>query len=299
MFEASVVIPVKNREKTVLRAIESVKNQRDVHLQIIVVDDGSTDNTVKNIQKQHPQIVIVHNKISQGAAKARNKGATMAKFDYICFLDSDDTWESDHITKSISFIIDNNCDGSFSQFNNIIGANFQAINFDKDKTLNILENILNETTFDCRTSTFVFKKEAFLDIKFDESLKKYQDWDIAFRFSKKYTFCLNRVNTVNLFMEEENRMSNSNNIEALKYFFNKHSNSISDNSKLIFLVKSLKYLQSNQLREKEIVRQLIRKIDSNLLNGRNKIIFFLVSYKILSPYHIYKLFKIYHSIYSI
>lgn len=92
----SVIIPSFNREKTIKRAVESVLNQTYLNLEIIVVDDCSTDKTVSIIQdlmKKDSRIQLLVNSANQGPNYTRNRGIRHAKGKYLILLDSDDDWE--------------------------------------------------------------------------------------------------------------------------------------------------------------------------------------------------------------
>lgn len=87
----SVIIPVYNCEKYINEAINSVLKQNYYPLEIIVVDDGSTDKTQEKIKEFGSQITYIYQK-NGGTAKARNNGIKNAKGDYFAFLDADDIW---------------------------------------------------------------------------------------------------------------------------------------------------------------------------------------------------------------
>jgi glycosyltransferase involved in cell wall biosynthesis len=98
LMNISVVIPMYNSEKTIIRSLESIRNQTafDLISEIIIVNDGSTDNSFKvakeyaNTHEEMPIIII--NKVNGGASAARNVGMKTAKCNYIALLDSDDEW---------------------------------------------------------------------------------------------------------------------------------------------------------------------------------------------------------------
>ena len=89
-MKISVVIPSYNRYTLLKRAIDSVLSQTDTVDEIIIVDDGSTDNTA-NIQKDFPQVKYIYQK-NRGVSAARNRGVEVASSEWIAFLDSDDIW---------------------------------------------------------------------------------------------------------------------------------------------------------------------------------------------------------------
>ena len=91
----SIIIPTYNREKYIARAVQSILRQTYDRYEIIIVDDGSTDNTPEIIQKlkeKESRIRYIKLEQNQGASHARNVGMQEAKYDYIAFLDSDDEW---------------------------------------------------------------------------------------------------------------------------------------------------------------------------------------------------------------
>ena len=91
MKKISVIIPVYNGEEYIKRCVDSVINQTYDNIQIIVINDGSIDNT-ENILKDYSNIVLV-NKENEGVSKARNTGLSLADGDYVYFCDADDFLE--------------------------------------------------------------------------------------------------------------------------------------------------------------------------------------------------------------
>ena len=87
----SVVVPTYNRASRLGETLRSVVNQTYQDFELIVVDDGSTDDTSKMIQS-FPDVRYVFIKENRGVSRARNEGLAYAKGRYICFLDSDDLW---------------------------------------------------------------------------------------------------------------------------------------------------------------------------------------------------------------
>ncbi|GKX31763.1 hypothetical protein SH1V18_42430 [Vallitalea longa] len=91
-MEFSVIIPLYNKENHVGRAIKSVINQTYKDFEIIVIDDGSTDNSAKEVIKIKDSRIRLIRQNNGGVSSARNKGIAEAKYDYIGFLDADDIW---------------------------------------------------------------------------------------------------------------------------------------------------------------------------------------------------------------
>lgn len=106
MIKFSIIIPVYNCEKYLDRCIDSIINQEYKNLEIIFVNDGSTDNSLKILKefaKKDKRIIIINQK-NQGALIARNKGIDIATGDYISFVDSDD-WISKNMYEKLYFYI--------------------------------------------------------------------------------------------------------------------------------------------------------------------------------------------------
>lgn len=100
MIKASVIIPVYNGEKFVENAIQSVQDQTLTPDEIIIVDDGSTDQTAQvltRISHRSPIPVRLAYQENRGPAAARNHGLQLAVGEFICFLDADDLWPPDRI----------------------------------------------------------------------------------------------------------------------------------------------------------------------------------------------------------
>ncbi|HBB32700.1 MAG TPA: hypothetical protein DDZ80_09135 [Cyanobacteria bacterium UBA8803] len=101
----SIIIVVKNGERYLARAIDSILNQTYKHYEIIVVDGQSTDNTEK-IAKSYPQVRYLCQK-SQGIANAYNMGIDASIGEFIAFLSHDDTWTPNKLSAQVNYLIDN------------------------------------------------------------------------------------------------------------------------------------------------------------------------------------------------
>lgn len=99
-MKITVILPVYNRANLVSRAIESVLNQSFHNFELIVVDDGSTDN-IDEVMKTFSDARIIYHKLDQngGVSKARNLGLGLSSGEAICFLDSDDEFKLDYLQK--------------------------------------------------------------------------------------------------------------------------------------------------------------------------------------------------------
>lgn len=106
----SIIIPAYNAEKYINQTINSIHKQTYTNYEIIVIDDASTDNTLKEVKK-YDDIIILQNERNMRQGAARNKGLELATGDYIFFLDADDTfYTNDVLEKLVNLIKKENAD---------------------------------------------------------------------------------------------------------------------------------------------------------------------------------------------
>lgn len=291
--KVSVIIPTKDRREALWRSLNSVVSQTLAPYEIIVVDDGSSFDISKELHAKFPNVKLFKNSFSQGGAAARNRGVMESNGDFIAFLDSDDEWLPKHLSDKIKLINENHADGAFGTFYLLKGTKEEAIAFNTVNAANknIGNAILDLHRFDARTSTFVFKKNAFEQIKFDEKLKKHQDWDLAINFDNKFKFILDKVPTVKIYVEHgEERMSQKLKHKSSFYFINKNREHIDADNIFMFCLKQIMRSQlvdeSNDTINKYL---LIAAPYFDQLSLRNKIIFKLLKSRLLNMGTIYKL----------
>ena len=108
--KVSIIIPTYNRAKLLSRAIKSVLDQTFKDFELIIVDDGSTDNTkgvVEEFQKKDSRIKYIWQENSGAPAKPKNTGIRQARGEYVAFLDDDDEWFPKKLEKQIELFEDN------------------------------------------------------------------------------------------------------------------------------------------------------------------------------------------------
>ena len=103
MPRASVIVPTYNRADTIRRAVESVQLQTFSDWELIVVDDGSTDDTLSVVDNLEPRLKLIHQE-NRGFAEARNAGIRASTGQYLAFLDSDDEFLPHHLELGIAFL---------------------------------------------------------------------------------------------------------------------------------------------------------------------------------------------------
>ena len=182
----SVVIPTLNRSITLRRALNSVLLQSYQPEEIIVVDNGSTDDTEEMIKSQFPQVNILRER-KLGVSAARNKGIKASKGDWIALLDSDDEWYVPKLERQIDSCL--NSSGSFRLIhtNEVWKKNNVLVNqMKKHKKMG------GDIFFQCLSlccispSSALIKKNVFRDFGyFDENLPACEDYDFWLRFCAK------------------------------------------------------------------------------------------------------------------
>ena len=101
----SIILPTYNRGTIINKSILSVLEQSYINWELIVVDDGSVDDTEKIINNfEDSRIKYFKTKSNNGVSKARNIGIKMAKYNYIAFQDSDDQWKKDKLQKQVDYL---------------------------------------------------------------------------------------------------------------------------------------------------------------------------------------------------
>ena len=100
MFNISVIIPSHNRAGLLPRALDSVLAQSQPVAQIIVIDDGSTDHTAQLLAGRYPRVDYIRQP-NRGVSAAKNAGLARARHEWLCLLDSDDSWRADKLEKQV------------------------------------------------------------------------------------------------------------------------------------------------------------------------------------------------------
>jgi len=185
MPKVSVVIPTYNRSKLVRGAINSVLNQSFTDFEIIVVDDGSTDDTHSVIEGIADDRVKYLYKDNGGCATARNRGMANSQGDYLAFLESDDIWPKNFLEVMLSCLEDNpEYGGSYCLFRNRYPDGKEAIAFNSDRYMSgwLTINFFNRPPFIIPSAT-LFHRSVWKNFWWDEALRNCDDIDAFLRLS--------------------------------------------------------------------------------------------------------------------
>lgn len=193
--KVSVIIPTYNRVHKLPRAIDSVLKQTYQNWELLIVDDGSTDNTKQSIHLKYGnnskiQFIERTSSREKGANACRNIGIEEATGEFVALLDSDDEWKPKHIECCQQIVLNTeDFQGCYSGY--ILERDGYEFKRDSRK------KYLHESHFDfllnarAPTPSYFLSGKCALDIKFDENLQRHQDWDFFIRFGQKYDWEFN------------------------------------------------------------------------------------------------------------
>jgi len=183
-------MPTYNRSKLLAEAIDSVLKQTYRDFEILVIDDGSTDDTSKVIQSIDDERIRYFYKKNGGASSALNMGLKKARGKFIAFLDSDDIWPEDYLRKMVGALEKSPEYGlAYSLFKDYYPDGTIKNGFEKNRFVSGWFTLLYYTKTPCfLPSSTVVRKDCIEGVWFDEALKNYVDQDYFLRLSAKTKF---------------------------------------------------------------------------------------------------------------
>ena len=239
----SVVIPLYNKEKSIIPTLQSVCTQTYTDFEILVVNDGSTDNGASLATKYPDTRIRVINKENGGVCSARNRGIQEAKGEYIALLDGDDQWDKDYLSEQMKMIHD---------FQNAAmwGINFAELN--QGKLIRKLETALPDgfrgyvenyfrmpkrvSDLFC-SSSVVIRREVFDEVgMFDERIMYAEDSDMWFRIIANYQVAFYDKYMVWYLYDAENRAMNRTRLLKywLPYFVEKYKDPLFEHNEAFY-----------------------------------------------------------------
>ena len=190
----SVVIPTYNRQHTIVRAVNSVLAQTYRDLEVIVVDDCSSDDTrsvVEQIEDSRVRYACLDK--NSGACAARNMGISLSRGEYIAFQDSDDAWYPDKLAEQLAALEQSGAHIVFCGFEKLWGNNMRLVHpQNRSSGFCSPEDLLMESL--ASTQTILGTAEAVRSVMFDPFLPRMQDYDFIIRAVQNYrVYYLDRV----------------------------------------------------------------------------------------------------------
>lgn len=209
--QVSVIIPTYNSGNYIKDAVDSVLVQNYKNIEVIVVDDGSTDNT-KGILSGYIERGEIHYSYQDnaGLAAARNTGIAVSMGEFIALLDADDVWVSDKISRQVELITASSADMVFADFHNFTERGIIIENKNTEKIedgLPVTFHMLFDINNFIYPSTALIRRDVFSECGFfDTSLNAVEDYDMWLRIARK--FCIIGINEpLSLIRIHESNMS--------------------------------------------------------------------------------------------
>lgn len=205
----SIIIPTYNRADIILETINSVLSQRFANFELIIVDDGGTDDTEKVIEAIDDRRVYYFKKENAERGAARNFGANKSKGVYLNFLDSDDLLYPNHLECAFEFIEKKDPSVFFQHYNLILNNRVQTVPVPKGKVINDL--LVRKGNFLSCDGSFI-KRSIFMKHPFSEcrEMSASEDFELWLRLAARFPiFYLPNV-TSSIRLHEERSVLNIN-----------------------------------------------------------------------------------------
>lgn len=242
----SVIMPSYNASRFIEQAIDSVLQQSYQSIELIIIDDCSTDNSkeiIKELAEKHPKIKPVYLQENSGAAVARNKGIELAVGKYIAFLDTDDVWLPNKIEKQVEFMKDNNLPFCHSNYQLIDTEGHITERKGKFKNPLTYSDMLKSNFIGCLTAIY---DSDILGKMYMPLIRKRQDYGLWLNILKKVDVAQGIETPLALYRMNNDSIS-SNKIEMLYW-----------NWKLFYKVEKIGFFRS--------LRSLLFNIFNKLFN---------------------------------
>lgn len=185
----SVIIPTYNRSKMLIKAITSVQKQTYKNIEIIVVDDGSTDDTKRVVKKINDKRVKYFYKRNGGPSASRNLGLKHSKGEFITFLDDDDEYIPGKIEKQVSFLQKNPQLGFCYSNMIVVYKNQRSLLLNETKKNTYINLLLDGTGSFVTTQTIFIRRKVYTKVGFfDWKVEPAEDYDYSLRCAKMFNF---------------------------------------------------------------------------------------------------------------
>jgi len=260
----TIVVPVYNKNDVIKTTLESVLAQRFTGFELIIIDDGSTDQSVQSIATLNDSRIHLIQQVNQGVSAARNVGISHAKGDWICFLDADDWWHPEYLENVKNTI-------KLNSQADIVSTGFACLpdqenwkpepwklnstNEDIEVISNLPQRWMNEIPF--FTSSICVKRKTLeaIDEWFAEGESKGEDLDLWFRLAEN-TFIYHLPTALVVYRTEQiDSLSNTEDLAEEPFFTKQLIKRLQNNSVPNKLkTSSLKFIAHEKLTR---ARQLI------------------------------------------
>jgi len=183
--EISVVIPTRNRRQLLTLALASVLDQQGVRLEVIVVDEASTDDTVEMVRSiADPRVRLVRHEVPLGKSAARNRGVSESVGEWIAFLDDDDIWAPDKLRLQLQALRAAGRGWAYTGAINMTGDHRILGGAPPRAPEEMARSLPRVNGVPGGCSTVMARKEALPPDGFDERYRLCEDWDLWIRLAR-------------------------------------------------------------------------------------------------------------------
>lgn len=282
----SIVIPLFNKQDSILKTLKSVLNQDFEEYEIIIINDGSTDKSADLLQVIKDRRIKIIHKDNGGVCSARNRGIKEASSEYIALLDADDIWEPEYLAEQLKLIsdfpdaamwglgFDHLSNDRLEGLDHVLPAGFRGY-------VKNYFSIKRKSDIFC-SSSVVIRKGIFNTIGyFDTRIKYSEDIDMWYRIILNYPVVFYNKTMVYYNHDAENRamLKQKRLVESLAYYYEKYA-LYYDNKEFIIpfsrsCAGSLCYYYYESENEKEEAKQVIKQIPVKYLKPKYKLLCWL------------------------
>lgn len=286
--KVSVIIPAFNSKKTIKRSVKSAIKQTYKRLEIIVVDDGSTDNTCKvarDVGDRRVETIKLDS--NHGVARARNVGIENSTGEFVAFLDADDEWKKKKLEKQLSCLTRSDRDVAVVDCDWEIVSNTCGVAMTKSQGGATDRKKLLSFYHVCSPPTVIARRHALQEVGcFDENIPTAEDADLWVRLSKKYAFEHVPEALVKVHRGHENRLGldTKSVVKGHLKFYTKHEEKYQKNSHIessFFMNLGRKLMSMGNLSMGR--KYICRSIKTNPVS-RKKYAFLIASFLSLNLY---------------
>lgn len=243
MLNFSIVIPLYNKQNSIVATIKSILSQTYIDFELLIIDDGSTDDSVSRVESFPDKRIRLIRKKNGGVCSARNKGIEDSIFPYISFLDADDIWDPTYLEEQ-SKLIHDFPDAAMWGINFAPVNNGVAENLFTDLPENFRGYITNYFSMKrvsdlFHSSSVVIRKSAF-DVAgiFDTRIKYCEDLDMWYRIILNFQVVFYNKIMVKYQLDAENRALNKKRElkDFLPYYVSKYNDYCIENKEFSYFI---------------------------------------------------------------
>lgn len=199
----SVVLPTYNRAGSLLRSVQSVLAQTYIDIELLIVDDGSNDETAQVVESlTDSRVRYLPQKENRGACAARNTGIRAARGEYIAFQDSDDAWHPEKLAAQLEQLRRKDADVVFCAFIRHDGKAEECLPVGLHDGERLTYEAMLVHNY-ISTQTMLGKRSCFQKEMFDETYPRLQDWELGLRLVRRFKVCFDAKPMVDVYVQAD------------------------------------------------------------------------------------------------